>query len=190
MANPTRTQPTEEHETFRPAGFESPTNPGPGIQTRISEGAERAKELASSAADKAKDMTASTAERAKDMASSAVDKAKDTASAIAEKAQDATRRAGDVAKNVGHKMEDTVAVVGGQMKSLAGTIRDKAPQEGVVGSAASRVATTLESGGAYLQEHNLHGMAEDMTSLIRRYPLQSLLVGIGIGFLIARATRS
>jgi hypothetical protein len=33
-------------------------------------------------------------------------------------------------------------------------------------------------------------MADDMTNLIRRYPIQSLLVGIGVGFLLAKATRS
>jgi hypothetical protein len=48
----------------------------------------------------------------------------------------------------------------------------------------------LDSGGAYLQEHDLRGMADDMTNLIRRYPIQSLLVGIGVGFLLAKATRS
>jgi vacuolar-type H+-ATPase subunit H len=169
----------DEFETFRPGGMDSTGNQGPAIQSRISDAAEKAKEAASSTADKAKDM-----------AHSVVDKAKGTASAIADKAQDATRRAGDIAKNVGQKAEETVASVGGQMKSLAGTIREKAPHEGAVGSAACTVAGTLESGGEYLQEHNLHGMAQDMTSLIRRYPLQSLLVGIGIGFLISRATRS
>ncbi len=60
----------------------------------------------------------------------------------------------------------------------------------MVGSTASAVANTLDSSGAYLQEHNLSGMAEDMTHLIRRYPIQSLLVGIGVGFLLAKATRS
>jgi hypothetical protein len=95
-----------------------------------------------------------------------------------------------MASTIGHKTEGAVESVGGEMKSLAGTIRHNAPEGGVFGSAASGVASTLESGGAYLQEHNLHGMAEDATALIRRYPLQAILAGIGVGFLVGRALRS
>ena len=83
---------------------------------------------------------------------SAVEKTKDVASSVVHKM-------GDMASTIGHKTEGAVGAVGGEMKSLAGTIRDKAPESGVLGSAASGVAGTLESGGAYLQEHNLHGMA-------------------------------
>jgi ElaB/YqjD/DUF883 family membrane-anchored ribosome-binding protein len=129
-------------------------------------------------------------EKAEELAAAAGQKVASVADRAREMARDAGGRAGDLAKNAGHKAEEAVSSVGGQMKSLAGTIREKAPHEGMVGSTASAVASTLDSGGAYLQEHNLKGMAEDMTNLIRRYPIQSLLVGIGVGFLIAKATRS
>jgi len=33
-------------------------------------------------------------------------------------------------------------------------------------------------------------MGDDITNMIRRNPIPALLVGIGIGFLLARATRS
>jgi hypothetical protein len=76
------------------------------------------------------------------------------------------------------------------MQSLAGTIREKAPQEGMMGHAASSVAGALESGGRYLQEEGLSGMGRDISSLIRRNPIPAVLIGVGIGYLIARATRS
>ena len=60
----------------------------------------------------------------------------------------------------------------------------------MLGSAASAVADTLESSGRYLEESGLSGIGEDLTSMIRRNPVPALLVGIGLGFLIARATRS
>ena len=123
------------------------------------------------------------AAKAKEAASSAVAKTKDVASSVVLKAE-------DVASVIGHQAEGAVDAVGGEMKSLAGTIREKAPRSGVLGSSAAGVASTLESGGAYLQEHNLHGIAEDATSLIRRYPLQAILAGIGVGFLVGRASRS
>jgi hypothetical protein len=136
------------------------------------------------------DLASRGAEKAQELAAAAGQKASAVAEKAKETAKDAANKAGEMAKNVGHKAEDAVSSVGGQMKTLAGTIREKAPHEGIVGSTASAVASTLDSSGAYLQEHNLSGMAEDMTDLIRRYPIQSLLVGIGVGFLLAKATRS
>lgn len=105
-----------------------------------------------------------------------------------EMASTATKKAGEAATYVGQKVEDATAAVGGGMKTLAGTIRDSGPQQGMLGSASSAVASTLESGGRYLQEHGLRGVGEDLTSVIRRNPIPALLIGIGLGFLIARAT--
>jgi len=45
----------------------------------------------------------------------------------------------------------------------------------------------LESTGRYLQEEGLKGVAEDMTNLIRRNPLPAMFLGIGLGFILARA---
>jgi uncharacterized protein YjbJ (UPF0337 family) len=136
----------------------------------VGDAANRAKDLASDAAGKAKDMAGGVATRAKELAGDAAGKAKDTAAYVGQKAEDAT------------------SAVGCGMKSLAGTIRDNAPADGPLGSASAAVADTLESGGRYLQDHGLSGLGEDMTNLIKRNPIPALLVGIGIGFLIARAT--
>jgi hypothetical protein len=76
------------------------------------------------------------------------------------------------------------------MRNLAGTIRQSAPSEGIIGSAASTVADSLDASGRYLEEETLSHLGREATDLIRRYPLQAVLVGIGIGFLMARATRS
>src|SRR5262249_37607977 len=105
---------------------------------------------------------------------------------------DVAQKAGSVASNVastvGEKAESAASTVGEKMSSLAGTIREKGPQGGVLGSAASAVASGLQAGGDYLQEQGLSGMVDDMPALVRRYPLQSVLVGFAVGFLLARAT--
>jgi ElaB/YqjD/DUF883 family membrane-anchored ribosome-binding protein len=72
------------------------------------------------------------------------------------------------------------------MKSLAGTIRDQGPHEGFLGDATSTVAKTLEQGGRYLQKEGVSGMADDVTDMIRRNPIPAVLVGIGVGFLLAQ----
>jgi len=76
------------------------------------------------------------------------------------------------------------------MGSLGHAVREHVPSEGMMGRAGSAVADTLEAGGHYLEEHGLKEMGDDITNMIRRNPIPALLVGIGIGFLLARATRS
>ena len=68
-------------------------------------------------------------------------------------------------------------------------IRDKAPREGAVGRAATAVADTLGSAGSYLQEQKVEQVAGNVTDLIRRYPVPSLLITLGIGYFLARSTR-
>jgi len=132
--------------------------------------------------------------QAQDLGSQAMDKAKDVASNVADKAREfgsnVSHMAGDVAHNVGQRAEDATSTVAGGMKSLAGQVREHGPREGMLGNATSAVANTLESGGKYLQEQGLGGIGEDLTSLIRRNPIPALFVGIGVGFLLARATSS
>jgi hypothetical protein len=127
-----------------------------------------------------------------DAASSVADKARNVASAFGEKAKDAAssvaNTAGNIASGVGEKADEATAAVGGGMKSPGETIREKGPHSGVLGSATSTVANTLESGGRYLQEHGLSGIGEDLTNLVRRNPLPAVLLGIGLGFLLAKAT--
>jgi hypothetical protein len=155
----------------------SPIRPGTGSLT------EKGRETASSMAEQAKDVASSTTQRAQEAAWGAAQKAKDMASSVGQSAS-------EMASNVGQKAEDATSSVGGGMRSLAGTLRENLPHEGMLGSASSAVAETLDRGGRYLQEEGLRGVGEDLTNLIRRNPIPALLIGIGVGFLIARSMRS
>ena len=130
----------------------------------------------------------------KDTGAGMPDKAKETASGVVDKVKDmastAGQAVGSAATTVGHKAEDAVGAVGSGMHSLADKIHDSAPESGVIGKAADCVANTLEAGGRYLEEKKISGMAGDVTDLIRRNPIPALLVGIGLGFLLARTLRS
>jgi hypothetical protein len=123
-------------------------------------------------ADRAKDTATGVMDRAKDMASTAVDKVKDAAS------------------TVGQRAEEGLGAVGSGMGSLAGTIREHTPDSGVLHSVGTRVAEGLETGGRYIREEGFKGMADDLTDLIRRNPIPALLVGVGLGFILARSTSS
>jgi len=123
------------------------------------------------------------ADKARDTAGNLVDKAKQVAGNVADKAR-------DLASNVGDRVDSGVSSVGKGMESLAGTIRDRGPSSGMLGNATSGVAGAMDSTGRYLEEQGLSGMAEDLTGVIRRNPIPAVLIGIGLGYLLARLTRS
>ena len=129
---------------------------------------------------------------AQNMASDFTDRAKDTAQNVTDKARDVAAnvmdRAKDAASNFGKKAESGLEAAGSGLTSAAGTIRENLPNEGMLRNVGERVAEGLETSGRYISEEGFAGMAEDVTDLIRRNPIPALLVGVGIGFLLARAT--
>jgi uncharacterized protein YjbJ (UPF0337 family) len=84
---------------------------------------------------------------------------------------------------------EAATAVGETMGSLASVIRDNAPHEGTIATAATAMAGGLESASSYLQENTYEHIATDLTAVIRRYPVQALLVGVGLGYVLARLTR-
>jgi ElaB/YqjD/DUF883 family membrane-anchored ribosome-binding protein len=122
--------------------------------------------------NKAQETGSKLAEQARDVAGNVADKAKSAAAAVGQQAEHLTERAGS------------------GLRSLGETVRDHGPSSGYLGSAAEAVASGLESGGRYLEREGLSGMADDLTNLIRRNPIPAMFVGIGLGFLLARLTRS
>jgi uncharacterized protein YjbJ (UPF0337 family) len=114
------------------------------------------------------------------------DTAQDLYQGAAKTYDDMKTKAQELGSAASEQAKNATAAVGEKMGSLASTIRQNAPQEGTVGSAATAVADNLEAAGSYLRDSNFEGMINDLTALIRRYPMQSLLVGLGIGYLWTR----
>jgi hypothetical protein len=112
----------------------------------------------------------------------------------------ATTHAGEAASNLGEKAQQVASAaseragqavhgVGQGMSSLAGTLRQNAPHEGMLGSAASAVAEGLETGGRYLQESDLGEIGEDLAAFFRRYPVACVVGALGLGFLLGSMRR-
>ena len=123
-----------------------------------------------------------TANQAENTYENVRDKAEDVASDVKDKAQ-------QVGAQVADKADVATTTVGGKMTDVAQTIRERAPMSGPMADAADTAADTLQRAGTYLQQQDLSDMRADLEALIRRHPLESLFVGFGIGYLLARSMR-
>lgn len=130
---------------------------------------------------------------ASNVAGNVADKARETANTVSDKAKDIASQAADKARDFGksavNAADSATARLGTNVESMADKLRDSAPREGMMHNAAHRVADTLEQGGRYLEQEGLSGMADDLTNVIKRNPIPAVLVGIGVGYLIAHALR-
>jgi hypothetical protein len=109
-------------------------------------------------------------------------------------------KARDVVTNVQHKASE----IGDQaasradagmdkaahgLDSLASTLRERSQSmgEGQMGSMATMAADRLASGAEMLRAKDAEQMVTDLEALIRRRPVESLLVAVGAGYLLSRA---
>jgi ElaB/YqjD/DUF883 family membrane-anchored ribosome-binding protein len=170
--------PAREKEAFRggsQAGGQRDWASGTGGERDRNEAAragENAGDWAANAADKAKEI----GDEARSLANRAKEKVKDWAQSTGEKAK-------DLAHTAGEKVDTARTSVGEGLESFGSSVREKG------GSASALVGGKLEAAGNYLREHDFAGMAESMKDVVRRHPVQSVFVGIGLGFVLARAMR-
>jgi ElaB/YqjD/DUF883 family membrane-anchored ribosome-binding protein len=143
-------------------------------------GKDRIEETATNVGHRAQETATQMGHRAQEAASSLTHRAQEAGSKVAQQAS-------NLASQAQERTDDALSRAGQGMTSLADQLRQNAPQEGMLGSAASATADRLRQGGQYLQEHGVSDIAGDMGSLVRRYPLPSLCIGFGFGFLLGMA---
>lgn len=143
--------------------------------------------------DTIKDEAESAADKARHAAESAADKAGEMAHQTADKASEivdtAKQKSAEIGTAAAGKVESAMSATGARMADLAQTVREKAPQEGKPAEIAATAAEALERGGTYLNDADLTMVRSDLERVIREHPLEAMLVGLGIGYLLARATR-
>lgn len=95
----------------------------------------------------------------------------------------ASEKVSDLSTQIADRASDVKMKVGDKMTSLAGSIRESAPSGGTMSSAAHAVADGLDTSGTYLSK-DFAEMADDVTTVVKRYPMQAICAGIGLGFLV------
>lgn len=81
----------------------------------------------------------------------------------------------------------TTKRAGEALESAADRVRERLPHDGAAGAAADVVSRGVKQTSRLLRQQGVSGVVEDFEILMRRYPLQTLLVGLGCGYLLVRA---
>lgn len=121
-------------------------------------------------------------EQSSDQAHEAIDATRSQAHELADQARERTQQ-------VAAKAEEGRQVAGEKLSAAAQALREHAPASGQGAQVAEKAADTLERAGSYLQEQDLREIRHDLEDLIRRHPLEAVLLGVGVGYLLARNTR-
>lgn len=105
-------------------------------------------------------------------------------------AEEAAGAVGDAMARAADKMNEAMSTMGQKIDSAADSIRSKLPREGATGEMADAMARSVKHTSHYLQDQGFSGIIDDLETMIRRYPVQALLIGIGIGYLFSRRRRT
>jgi hypothetical protein len=152
------------------------------VRDKAQEAANAARQTAQEASHRAQETATGIGHRVQETAQTFGHRAQETASNLGNQAR-------EFASSAGQKAEGAVSSVGESMSSLAGTIRERVPQEGMLGSAAGAVADRLQSSGQYLQQHDLGDITQDLGSMIRQHPVPAICIAFGLGWLLGMASR-
>lgn len=121
------------------------------------------------------------------------DKAREAVASVGEMAGHAVSAAGGLASqaacDVTQKADQLTARAGSEIHEIGDSLGRSLPHTGMLGSASQSLAVVVRRSGEYLEDQKLSGMAEDIVSLIRRNPIPSVLISIGIGWMVARQSQ-
>jgi uncharacterized protein YjbJ (UPF0337 family) len=88
-------------------------------------------------------------------------------------------------RQMGETVQTAAQEVASRLTETEGEVR--ATLQETVATAASAVADTVKGAGGYLQETGMNQMTGDLVGLIRRHPVASVLIGLGVGLLVGRS---
>lgn len=124
----------------------------------------------------------------------AEDKARDAAADVGAMAGHAASAVGTMASqaacDLGKQADNATASAGVGIQGFGDQIGKHTPHAGTVGNASQAFARSVKGAGEYLEEAKLSGMTEDVAQLIRRNPIPSALIAIGLGWFVANKLRS
>jgi len=113
-------------------------------------------------------------ERISDAAAKTKDKAGQMATAVSEKLDQQRENAAKGLGRVASAIHDTA---------------DRVPGGPNVINVGHKIADGMESTATYLREHDFSRMGKDLMTVCRKYPTQSVIAALAVGFLLGRSVR-
>ena len=93
-------------------------------------------------------------------------------------------------EQVTEQAEELAGSISPTVESAAHTIQDTLRRtQNSAGAAMGMVADGLDTSTAYLSDRGMAGVIEDVETLIRRHPLQVLVLGVSAGYLLSRSRK-
>ena len=120
---------------------------------------------------------------------SRLDEVKERVSDVAAKTKN---KAGEMAEVVSEKLDEQRENAAEGLNRAATAMHEKAdrvPGGPKVVNLTHNIADGMESTATYLREHDFAKMGEDLMDVCRKYPTQSFVAALAIGFLIGRSAR-
>jgi hypothetical protein len=102
---------------------------------------------------------------------------------------EAARAAAQMGSRLTHKTADQLHRAASALRERASSSVTDTGAETRVTRFADNAAGAMDSAAEYVNGLSVTGVRDDLGTVIRRYPLQSLAVGFGVGFLAARIVR-
>src|SRR5918999_2820361 len=99
---------------------------------------------------------------------------------------------GQTREQAEREVDRRLSEYGGTAGGMAANLRSKVDEFGsTVSNKASEareaVVSGVESARSYFQDRDFEELTGDLVGWVRRYPIQACLIGIGLGYLIARS---
>jgi ElaB/YqjD/DUF883 family membrane-anchored ribosome-binding protein len=128
--------------------------------------------------------SSSTSESMREQGEKAVSQTREKGGEAMEQARE---KAGELSGTAHEKTDEGIDKASAGLSSAADALRKQGEhQSGQVGNVATTAADKLESASGYLRERDSDQIVSDLEDLVRRKPVESLLVAAGVGLLLSR----
>ncbi|HKW45835.1 MAG TPA: hypothetical protein VJN70_00260 [Gemmatimonadaceae bacterium] len=126
------------------------------------------------------------ADRARDIASTAKDKLADVGSSVREGAGNAKNKLADALESGADKLRHRSGR--GQLNASAGSADVSVSTDGAA-NVSGRVASGMQATADWLRDADLDNLREGVERQVKEHPGRSLLLAVGLGYLIGKAFR-
>jgi ElaB/YqjD/DUF883 family membrane-anchored ribosome-binding protein len=135
------------------------------------------------------DTNAGFADRARDIAGTAREKLSDVGSTARERAGNLKDSLADALESSADKLRQRAGGQSGQLAGTTGTSSVAVETDGRAADVANRVAGGMQASADWLRDADLDGLKMGIEKQVKDHPGRTLLIAVGLGYLLGKALR-